>query len=149
MTGLFKKIAAFVAASAALILSGLGFYRQQTLNASSEAYAIETALAILSEGPERLLQEASEAYRRERTEFDVADTFTFVRNALGEVELIADVSGSADVPLWLYSPSPPRADYDFTVTYAGGPAQVLMGLEYQAERWQVTRFRVVSNLLSD
>lgn len=147
-----KKIIAptiFLALLAAVSLLGIGVWRQSALNATSEEFAIATTLAIVAEGPGRLLESATEEYRQLRSLQDATKSFEFTRNILGEAEEIQSVSGSALVPLYYFSATAPTADYRFVVKYERNTADVEIDIIYRGEQWFVTKFEVVSNLLSD
>jgi len=132
-----------------IALFGLGVWRQAALTASSEEYAISVSVAISNEGPDRLLQEASAEYRQQRSALATRKSFDFVSSIIGQVELIESVSGGAMVPLYYFSEELPVADYAFVAKLQQGTADIEISLVYREERWQVTRYSVVSNLLSD
>ena len=158
----------------AVIILGVGVFRQTNLDASSREFAVFITPLILSANPnatptaEDETEEAATEAITETIEAELAwknyahpqllqqqsnedrSKYLFiVTRHLGTLEVIDSINGVSEVSIWPFNKDPISANYTLQVGFAYGAAEVHIAMLYEQDQWQITSFQVMSDETSD
>ncbi|MEX0964250.1 MAG: hypothetical protein WDZ52_09460 [Pseudohongiellaceae bacterium] len=128
--------------------------RQQELNTSSRALAIDITQQILSRDPQTqapnagaLMDNAHPALLQRRFASGADGYIGMIFRTLGDLQVIENITGSSRVPLFMFSDEIPSADYSLDTVFSNGPSKVEIKMLYEQDRWLIDDFTVASELM--
>jgi len=136
-------------AAAVVTILGAGVIRKAQMDASSREFAVNITSMILTDGAEVLQSHANSELLQQLSNENLTKYIQFVSRQMGELQLIESLSGSSQVPLFIFSADIPTASYDLDVVFAFGPATVKLTLVYDMKEWLISAFVVEAPQLMD
>lgn len=140
---------------AVIVLLALSVLRQQQLSESSQAMAIKYTQQILSldadtqvPNVEALLDNAHSSLLAQRSRISSEQYLLRILRNMGQLQVVENISGNSQTPLFLFSSQAPSADYALDAVFTNGRSRVVVRMLFEDDVWLIEEFTVQSELMT-